>query len=94
MKENYHNSEEYKLKTRFLILIDGGYDFKPVIEGVDSCMIGLCKMEYIDNVFHVYLRRPGLLIGKKGETINRIEKLFSVPIKIHEVDLMRQSQTI
>ena len=87
----YDESNEYKIRMHFLNLIDGGYDFEPVFEGINSFRVGICKLEFINNVFHIYLRRPGLLIGKKGETINKISKELNVKIHLHEINLLKEN---
>jgi len=78
----------YITKLRFLGAIDGGYDFDPVIQGIDSFKLGISKLEYIDDVLHVHLRRPGLLIGKGGDTINYISNYIKSKIEVHEVTLL------
>jgi len=88
MNQDIIPKTEYHMKLRFLSLIDGYYDGEPMVDGISSYTIGLCKMEYINDIFHIHLRRPGLLIGKKGETITKITKLMGVPLKVHEFDLL------
>jgi hypothetical protein len=68
--------------------IDGGYEFDPVMQGIDSFRPGVCKLEYIDDVLHVHLRRPGLLIGKGGKTINYISNHIKAKIEVHEIILL------
>jgi hypothetical protein len=71
-------------------MIDGAGDYSPMFKGIDSFHLGICKLDYVDEVLHVYLRRPGLLIGRKGETINLIMKALGCVIHIHEVDLLER----
>ena len=82
-------------KREFLLLIDGcgtfEYEVEPIVKGINSYHIGVCKIEFTenDNTLHVHLRRPGLLIGRHGETINKIQKELECKIKLSEVELGR-----
>jgi len=78
-------------KNNFLRIIDGTYDWPAEVQGIDSYTIGLCGLRYEEDSgkLHVHLRRPGLLIGPKGATINAVQKLFGGNLCIHEVDIIR-----
>lgn len=70
----------------FELFCDGCYD----VESVGNCgtfAMGVTKINYDsnDNTLHVYLRRPGLLIGKGGSNIDKLRKYIESEIKIHEV---------
>ena len=85
-----------EVKGEFLYLIDGMDLYgvgkiPPIATGVSSYEIGLCKLEYINNELHVYLRQPGYLIGRHGTLLNRIEKLLNTKIRVHEVDLYKDN---
>jgi len=49
--------------------------------------MGVTKLEYDEdnNTLNVYLRRPGLLIGKAGSNINKLKEYLGAEIHIHEV---------
>jgi len=81
-------------KMDFLNIIDGVGDMPPQVEGVCSMDIGLCKLTYEEktDTLNVYLRRPGLLIGKKGIKIDRIQELFDCNIKIIEYNLLDEEK--
>ena len=58
------------------------------IHNPDTYKMGVCKLEFKDNALIVHLRRPELLIGKKGETIKRLKLWLGWEIKIvHVKDL-------
>ena len=80
-----------KTKIRFLNYFDGGYEFDPHPNTCNTFMMGVCKLEYDDkdNKLTVYLRRPGLLIGKGGETIDAVQKYLDCKISIIEVSLLK-----
>ena len=90
------NSEDadYKKKVAFLTLIDGIDAYPGYFKGINSFVIGICKLEVIDDILHIYLRRPGLLIGYRGHQINKLAEDLGFGIKIHEVDLLRKSPEI
>jgi hypothetical protein len=76
------------IKNLFLVLIDGVHDIPAKYEGIDSFKLGICKLDFTDGTFHIHLRRPGLLIGKKGHQITKIIADLEVPVKLHEVNLL------
>lgn len=47
--------------------------------------ITLINYDELANELHVYLRRPGLLIGKGGKTIDALKVYLGCEIRIHEV---------
>jgi ribosomal protein S3 len=51
--------------------------------------MGVCNLEYFEetNTLMVHLRRPGLLIGKAGTSINKLSKNIGCKIDITEVIL-------
>ena len=78
-------------KTMFLIFFDGGYQIDSEPNTSDSFQMGVCKLDYIEKErkLMVYLRRPGLLIGRKGKTIDALEKHLGIKVGIKEVDLKK-----
>ena len=79
-----------KCKVQFLNYFDGGHEFDPHPNTCNTFMMGVCKLEYDenDNRLTVHLRRPGLLIGKGGETINAVQNYLDCKISIIEVSLL------
>lgn len=70
----------------FMTFCDGCYDIEPM-GSVNSFSMGLTKLNYNSekNELDVYVRRPGLLIGRSGENINKLENYLGCSIKIIEV---------
>lgn len=84
------NTEPYlNIKTRFLTYFDGCYGFEPDPNLPSTYAMGVCKLEYneYDNILTVHLRRPGLLIGKAGSTLDKVVKHLGCEIRIKEVIL-------
>jgi len=52
---------------------------------IDTYRIGVTKLAFADGILTVWLRRPGLLIGKGGSTIKAIEERLGCKIAIEEV---------
>lgn len=78
------------IKKRFLFLLDGipHWDDYQLVKGLDSYTIGICKLHCNEDALHVYLRRPGLLIGKYGKTIALFKKELEFDIVVHEFNLV------
>jgi hypothetical protein len=80
-----------RTKSLFLTYFDGcyGVDAEPDTSGTFA--MGVCKLEYKDeqNELIVHLRRPGLLIGKGGRTIDALAKQLDCKIGIVEVNLQK-----
>ena len=77
------------IKRGFMMYFDGGYEI-PAKEGVSNTyQMGICGLDYNEqtNTLLVYLRRPGLLIGKGGRIIKDVEKTLNVKIDIKEIIL-------
>ena len=85
------NKSKY-YKSLFLTYFDGCYEIPPTSNVSNTFQMGVCKLEYVkkDNELIVHLRRPGLLIGKQGKTINAIQKHLNINIKIVEVNLLNE----
>lgn len=82
------NKDAYGKKISFLTLLDGIDEYPGRFQGIDSFSIGVCKLEVIDDILHIYLRRPGLLIGRKGYLIDALVDELGFGVKIHEVNLL------
>jgi transcription antitermination factor NusA-like protein len=78
-----------KVKHLFLSYFDGCYEIDAVENTPNTFAMGVCKLEYKDNTLTVHLRRPGLLIGKGGRTINALAKYLECKIDIVEVNLLK-----
>lgn len=67
--------------------IDGVHDIEPIFKGIDSYHLGVTKLVWDGTSLHIYLRRPGLLIGYKGSTLDNLVNHLKYPIVIHETTL-------
>jgi len=78
-----------RLKSLFLTYFDGccGVDAEP--NTPNTFAMGVCKLEYKDNELIVHLRKPGMLIGKGGRTIDALAKQLDCKIGIVEVNLQK-----
>jgi ribosomal protein S3 len=80
--------KEQQVKSLFETYFDGCYGVEPqILNGPNTYSMGVCKLEYDEtkNILTVHLRRPGLLIGKGGETINKLEEWLDCKIDIVEI---------
>jgi transcription antitermination factor NusA-like protein len=78
-----------KVKNLFLIYFDGCYGIDSVENTSNTFAMGVCKLEYKNNTLTVHLRRPGLLIGKRGCIIDALAKHLECKINIVEVSLLK-----
>ncbi len=76
-----------RIKSLFETYFDGCYNVDAQENTSNTYAMGICKLDYNDNknILTVYLRRPGLLIGKQGRIIEDVEKYLDCKIKIIEV---------
>jgi hypothetical protein len=77
-----------RIKSLFETYFDGCYDVQPQHRGNSSTFsMGVCKLDFDikTNTLTVHLRRPGLLIGKAGETIDNLKKWLECEVSIIEV---------
>ena len=83
------DTEHNKYKSLFLTYFDGCYNVEPEPDTPSTYQMGVCKLEYFEqtNTLMVHLRRPGLLIGKGGRTINKLQEDIGCKIDITEVIL-------
>jgi len=65
-KDKQETLKAKEIKRSFLIYFDGSYGIDPAPYIPNTYTMGVCKLEYKDDTLTVYLRRPGLLIGKGG----------------------------
>jgi len=79
------------IKRRFVDYFDGAEMYSPPEGRPTTLGMGVCLLEYDikEDTLHVYLRRPGLLIGKSGETIDGVQDYLGCTISIHEVIIDR-----
>jgi len=75
-----------RLKSLFQTYFDGCYGVDAEPDTPSTFAMGICKLEYKENELKVYLRRPGLLIGKGGRTIDALSKQLDCKIGIVEVN--------
>jgi ribosomal protein S3 len=76
------------IKSLFETYFDGCYDVEPQeLDNPSTFSMGVCKLDYSekDNTLTVHLRRPGLLIGKAGRTINKLKEWLVCEVSIIEV---------
>lgn len=73
------------IKRLFILYFDGSYGVEPHHKTLDTYKMGLCKLEYSNEVLTVHLRRPGLLIGKGGKTIEDLSAYLGCKVHIVEV---------
>jgi len=77
------------IKLKFLIYFDGPYGIDYEEDRDSTYSMGVCKLEYKKGTLSVYLRKPGLLIGEKGHTIDALQKHLGCKIHIVEVSLLK-----
>jgi len=53
--------------------------------------MGVCRLDYdmVMNRLTVHLRRPGLLIGKGGRTINELQDYLECTVQVEEVNIYK-----
>lgn len=76
------------IKSSFITYFDGCFNMEPhELSRPNTYSMGVCKLDYDveKNILTVHLRRPGLLIGKGGRTINDLKKWLECDIEIVEV---------
>jgi hypothetical protein len=76
-------TKEEDLIRRFIMFFDGCYGFDSMVD-VCTYSMGLCDLNVVEEGLKVTLRRPGLLIGKGGETIDKLEKFLECKVLIEE----------
>lgn len=83
------NTEHNQYKSLFLTYFDGCYGIDAEPNTPSTFQMGVCKLEYFEetNTLMVHLRRPGLLIGKAGKTIDKLKDDIGCEIHITEVIL-------
>lgn len=81
--------ESEKMKNLFLAYFDGSFNVDPKPDVLSTYAMGVTKLEYEDGTLTVHLRRPGLLIGKRGSTINALSKYLECKVLPIEVDILK-----
>lgn len=83
--EKLLNHQSEFLITSFIVYFDGCYMVDP-ISSVTTYQLGVTDLsyDYKDNVLIVELRRPGLLIGKAGKDLKKLEEYLGCKIHIEE----------
>ena len=82
--------EKYQYyKSNFLTYFDGCYQIEATPNTPSTFTMGLCKLEYKEkeNLLIAHVRRPGVLIGKGGKTINDLQKYLGCKVGIKEINL-------
>jgi hypothetical protein len=82
-------SDDKRIKSLFLAYFDDCCDYDTKPNTYNTFAMGICKLEYKNNKLTVYLRRPGLLIGKGGQVIDALAEFLKCKIDIIEVDLCK-----
>ena len=77
------NNKDKQLIRTFITYFDSGYGYD-AIAGCSTFELGLCDLQVKDDKLEVTIRRPGLLIGKRGRTLKAVEKYIGVDIVIKE----------
>lgn len=90
---------QYTMEDRFVHLFDPpAVELEHVEEfkNLSTFYLGIVYVMYEEeyNELHVWLRRPGLLIGKAGSTINKVEEMLDVKVKIHEVKSLKEFPSV
>ena len=79
-----NRQSEYVIDS-FIVYFDGCYMVDPM-SSVTTYQLGVTDLryDYRDNVLIVELRRPGLLIGKAGKDLKKLEEYLGCKIDIEE----------
>jgi len=85
----FTKEKERRIKSLFFTYFDGCYGFEPTPGTSNTYTMGICSLEFNENknCLIVSLRRPGLLIGKKGCVIDDLVKYLNCGIEIREINL-------
>lgn len=89
IKSSLNEEKARHIKSLFLLYFDGSYGIDAAEKVYSTFTMGVCKLEFKKNVLTVHLRRPGLLIGRRGKTIDRLAKALDCEIDIVEVNLIK-----
>jgi len=83
---------ERELISKFFIFFEGVWNYVEPIIDVSTYSMGVCDLKLLPNgKFQVTLRRPGLLIGKGGATIGKLEEFLQTKVTIVEKVIERGS---
>jgi len=89
MKNEKNTGRKYKML--FTTYFDGCYMIDPQPNVSSTFQMGVCGLDYNceKKELVVYLRRPGLLIGRGGKTIKELEEHLGCKVKVVEIDLCK-----
>lgn len=64
--------------TKLSVTLDGypEYGLDPLVKGHSSFTLGITDVIFEGRTLAIFTRRPGLLIGKKGETLNALKDVL------------------
>jgi ribosomal protein S3 len=84
---NKNKKKQAKVYRSFMTACDGVGEWLEPVSNCSTTQMGVTQLYYDikNNKLHVFLQRPGLLIGKAGSNIDIIEKYINCQIKIHEI---------
>lgn len=79
----------HRIVNEFVYYFDGIGGLYPPLSGNDNLttfIMGVTKLDYEaeTNILNVWLRRPGLLIGKGGETLEKVQTYIGCDIHVKE----------
>ena len=86
-KETMKSNISVDIYIAFENAVDGILNYVEPISNCSTYQMGVTKLLFDENenMLHVYLRRPGMLIGREGSNIKKIEDYIGCKIHIHEV---------
>lgn len=87
--ENDFSEKSRNKKSLFVLFFDGSCVVNKKHGTPTTYQMGVCALNYKDDILTVYLRRPGLLIGTGGQTIDALSEYLDCKIKVVEVDLTK-----
>ena len=93
-KTAFHYEINHKIIDNFLVYCDGMYDIQLEQVIPNTTHMGVCHLCFDEgeNILHVHLQKPSVLIGKAGSIIERLEEHLDCKIQIHEVVLGRKTK--
>ena len=87
VQKSCEDSKSDYIKRSFETFFDGVYNIEAQPGTSSTYAMGVCGLDYDtkSNTLTVYLRRPGLLIGKAGHIIDKLKEYLECEIKIEEI---------
>lgn len=85
-------SREKDIYRGFELFFDGCYMVKPDVTKCDTYTMGVSLIQYNEenDTLTVFLRRPGLIVGKGGETIDKLKAYLGCEVNIKEQKYLYQ----